>query len=60
MLKMLFSPQSERSAEVGGLVSASATETSAAANNLTQTIREMLEENDRVTGRQQHAPKPHN
>lgn len=59
MMKMLFSPRSERSKEVGGLVTASVSATASAANELTQTIKEMLEQNDRVTGRQKNADKPH-
>jgi hypothetical protein len=59
MMKMLFSPRSERSEAVGGLVTASVTATADAANQLTQTIREMLDENDRITGRRRNADKPH-
>jgi hypothetical protein len=59
MLKMLFSPRSERHEEVTALVAVSVASTTESANRLTQTIREMLEENDRVTGRNQNAHKPH-
>lgn len=60
MLKMLFSPRSERHEEVTALVAVSVASTKDSANRLTQTIREMLEENDRVTGRQKNAHKPNN
>lgn len=59
MLKMLFSPRSERNDEVSALVASTMSSNAEATNRLTQTIREMLDENDRVTGRQQHAPELH-
>jgi hypothetical protein len=59
MLKMLFSPTSERNDEVAGLVSAAVNATVDASNQLTQTIREMMDENDRVTGRKKNAEKHH-
>lgn len=59
MLKMLFSPRSERNEEVGGLVSAAMAGAVDASNQLTATIREMLDENDRVTGRKKNVDRPH-
>ena len=59
MLKMLFSPTSERNEEVAGLVSTAMAGAVDASNQLTATIREMLDENDRVTGRKKNADKSH-
>ena len=58
MLKMLFSPRSERNDEVTALVASTVSTNVEATNRLTQTIREMLDENDRVTGRLSNAHKP--
>lgn len=59
MLRLLFSPFSRENDEVSGLVQAALTGAMDESSQLRETIREMLEENDRITGRKKHAEKPH-
>lgn len=59
MLKMLFSPRSERNEEVSALVATVVAANASASNRLQQTITDLLQENDRLTGRNPHADKPH-
>lgn len=54
MFKMLFSPHSQRNEEVTRLVAEAVSASVDSSNRLTQTIREMLDENDRLTGRAQN------
>jgi hypothetical protein len=58
MFKMLFSPRSERNEEVTNLVAAAFAANAEASNRLHRTIDELLNENDRVTGRKPHVDKP--
>lgn len=59
MFKMLFSPHSERNEEVTRLVADAVSASVDSSNRLTQTIRDMLDENDRLTGRKQNEHGPH-
>jgi len=59
MLKMLFSPRSERNEEVSALVATVFAANADASNRLQQTINDLLQENDRLTGRKPHVDKPH-
>jgi hypothetical protein len=60
MLKMLFSPRSERNEEVTRQVAAALAAHAEASDRLNQTISDLLEENDRVTGRKPHVRKSSN
>lgn len=52
MMKVLFTRRSDRVDAITQKIEAATTENKKAASRLTETIRDMLTENDRVTGRQ--------
>lgn len=60
LLRILFSPRSERHDEVTRRVEEASERQEHASNALLATIGEMLSENDRITGRLAHARKPRN
>lgn len=53
IMKVLFARKSDRVEAITRKIEVATTENKNAASRLTETIREMLVENDRVTGRRQ-------
>lgn len=58
LLRILFSTRSERADETDRRIAVASARNESAKNGLLDTIRELLEENDRITGRPAHARKP--
>jgi hypothetical protein len=58
LLRIIFSPASERHDDVTRRVNEASEQQERASNQLLATIGEMLSENDRLTGRLAHARKP--
>lgn len=58
MLRILFSKKMPRNDEVTRRIDAAALENERAQDSLLAVIRELLEENDKHTGRQVHVRKP--